>query len=80
MRRCKNGPAAPCANAGEKDTVREERPRAKAMFERRVDALISSYSSSEEKNCRRFVKRLKREGNMLFLEEEGVDITPRRGP
>jgi transposase len=52
-----------------------ERLRAKARFEARVDALISSYSSSSEKNCLRLIKRLKREKGMLFtfLEEEGVE-------
>jgi transposase len=59
--------------AGEKDGG--ERLRAKARFEARVDALIASYSSSEEKNCKRFVKRLRRERGMLFtfLEEDGVE-------
>ena len=61
---------------GEKVTVREERLRAKARLEARVDALIASYSpSSSEKSCKRFVKRLKRERDMLFtfLEQDGVD-------
>jgi transposase len=59
--------------AGEKDGG--ERLRAKARFEARIDALIASYSSSEEKNCKRFVKRLRRERGMLFtfLEEDGVE-------
>jgi transposase len=52
-----------------------ERLRAKARFEARIDALIASYSSSGEKNCKRFVKRLRRERGMLFtfLEEDGVE-------
>jgi len=52
-----------------------ERLRAKARLEARIDALISSYSSSEEKNCTRLLKRLRREKGMLFtfLEEDGVD-------
>jgi transposase len=60
---------------GEKVTVREERLKAKARLEARVDALIASYSSSSEKSCKRFVKRLKRERGMLFtfLEEDGID-------
>ncbi len=60
---------------GEKVTVHEERLRAKARLESRVDALIASYSSSGEKNCIRFVKRLRRERDMLFtfLEEDGVE-------
>jgi transposase len=60
---------------GEKVTIREERLRAKARLEARVDALVASYSSSKEKNCRRFVKRLRRERGMLFtfLEEDGVE-------
>ena len=54
---------------------RGERLRAKARLEARVDALVSSYSSSKEKNCARLLKRLRRERDMLFtfLEEEGVD-------
>jgi transposase len=52
-----------------------ERLRAKEMLEARIDALISSYSSSEEKNCARLLKRLRREKEMLFtfLQEDGVD-------
>jgi transposase len=59
--------------AGEKDPA--ERLRARARLEARVDALIASYSSSGEKNCVRFIKRLRREKGMLFtfLEEDGVD-------
>jgi transposase len=51
-----------------------ERLRAKARLEARVDALIASYSSSDEKNCVRFLKRLRREEGMLFtfLEQDGV--------
>ncbi len=60
---------------GEKVKVHEERLRAKARLEARVDALIASYSSSSEKNCARFLKRLRRERGMLFtfLEEDGVE-------
>ena len=54
---------------------RGERLRAKARFEARIDKLISSYSSSKEKNCARLLKRLRRERDMLFtfLEQDGVD-------
>ena len=55
---------------------RSGRLDAKARFEARVDALISSCSSSsKEKNCARLLKRLRRERGMLFtfLEEDGVD-------
>jgi transposase len=40
-----------------------------------MDELIEAYSSSEEKNCKRFIKRLKGEKWMLFtfLEEDGVN-------
>ena len=49
--------------------------RAKERLERRIDALIQSYSRSKERNCVRFLKRLGRERWMLFtfLEEDGVD-------
>ena len=59
--------------ADEEDRV--ERLAAKARFEARVDVLISSYSSSKEKNCARLLKRLRRERDMLFtfLEQDGVD-------
>ena len=59
--------------ADEKDDG--ERLRAKARLEARIGALIASYSSSGEKNCKRFVKRLRREKGMLFtfLEEDGID-------
>ena len=52
-----------------------ERLRAKGRLEARVETLIQSYSSSSERNCVRFLKRLRRERGMLFtfLEEEGVD-------
>lgn len=55
--------------------VKRDRLRAKNRFERRIEKLIKAYSSSEEKNCKRFIKRLKREKGMLFtfLEEDGVD-------
>jgi transposase len=51
------------------------RLKAKARLEARTDSLISSYSSSKEKNCGRLLKRLRRERGMLFtfLEEDGVD-------
>lgn len=60
---------------GERAKDPAERLRAKERLEARVDALIASHSSSREKNCIRFVKRLRRERGMLFtfLEEEGVD-------
>jgi hypothetical protein len=59
--------------ADEKDDG--ERLRAKARLEARIGALIASHSSSGEKNCKRFVKRLRREKGMLFtfLEEDGID-------
>jgi transposase len=40
-----------------------------------MEKLIEAYSSTREKNCKRFIKRLKREKGMLFtfLEEDGVD-------
>jgi transposase len=52
-----------------------ERMRAKVRLEARVDELISSYSSSKERNCARLLKRLRRERGMLFtfLEEDGID-------
>jgi hypothetical protein len=58
--------------ADEKD--QGERLRAKARLEARVDALVSSCSSSKEKNCARLLKRLRRERDMLFtfLEEDGA--------
>jgi transposase len=61
--------------AGESARDPEGRLRAKERLEGRVDALIQSYSSSKERNCARFLKRLKRERGMLFtfLEEEGVE-------
>jgi transposase len=55
---------------------RDGRLRAKERLESRVDALVSSYSrSTNEKNCGRLIKRLRREKGMLFtfLEEDGVD-------
>ena len=54
---------------------RDERLRTKMRLEARIDALIASYSSSGEKNCRMWIKRLERERGMLFtfLEEDGVD-------
>ena len=40
-----------------------------------MEKLVQAYSSGEEKNCKRFIKRLNREKDMLFtfLEEKGVD-------
>jgi len=60
---------------GERVKSRDRRLRAKRRLESRVDALLSSCSLSKEKNCRRLIKRLKRERGMLFtfLEEDGVD-------
>ena len=51
------------------------RLKAKEMLERRIDALIQSYSSSDERNCASFLNRLRMESGMLFtfLEEKGVD-------
>jgi transposase len=48
---------------------------AKARLEARIDALMSSYSRSSEKNCARLLKRLRRERGILFtfLEEDGID-------
>lgn len=59
--------------ADEKD--RGERLRAKARLEARIGLLVASYSSSNERNCTRLLKRLRRERGMLFtfLEEDGVD-------
>ena len=57
-----------------KDPV--ERLRVKGRLEARIDVLIASYSCvDEERNCTRFLKRLRRERGMLFtfLEEDGVD-------
>jgi transposase len=55
--------------------VKRDRLTAKKRFERRMEKLIEAYSSTREKNCKRFIKRLKREKGMLFtfLEEDGVD-------
>ena len=52
-----------------------ERLRAKARLEARIDKLIASYFSSEEKNCARLLKRSRRERGMLFtfLEEDEAD-------
>ena len=60
---------------GERVKDPTERLRTKGRLEARIDRLIASYSSSNEKNCLRFIKRLKRERDMLFtfLEEEGID-------
>jgi transposase len=61
--------------AGERVKDQAERLRAKGRLEARVDELTASYSPSREKNCLRFVKRLRRERDMLFtfLEEDGVE-------
>jgi len=55
--------------------MRKDRLRAKKRFEARIEKIITSYAPSDETNCMRFVKRLKREKGMLFtfLEELGVD-------
>jgi len=55
--------------------VKRDRARAKNRFERRIEKLIESNEAVQEKNCKRFIKRLKREKNMLFtfLDEKGVD-------
>jgi transposase len=53
-----------------------DRLRARKRFQKRLEKLIKLYSSSTtEKNCKRFVKRLRREKDMLFtfLEEKDVD-------
>jgi len=52
---------------------RKKRLIAKNRFERRMEKLIKS--SEKEKNCKRFVKRLRREKEMLFtfLEERGIE-------
>jgi len=60
---------------GRRVSVKRDRLRAKKRFERRMEKLVQAYSSGEEKNCKRFIKRLNREKDMLFtfLEEKGVD-------
>ncbi|MDG6921803.1 MAG: IS66 family transposase, partial [Nitrososphaerota archaeon] len=54
---------------------KKDRLRAKKRFEKRLDKIIQEYSSVDERNCKRFLKRLTREKEMLFtfLEEKGVD-------
>lgn len=54
---------------------KSDRLRAKKRFEKRLEKLVQEYSSIGERNCKRFIKRLKREKEMLFtfLEEKGVD-------
>lgn len=49
--------------------------RATRRFEKRLDKIIQEYSSVDEKNCKRFLKPLNRQKEMLFtlLEEKGVD-------
>jgi transposase len=58
------------ARVGKKDRL-----KAKKRFEKRLDKIVQEYSSVGEKNCKRFLKRLNREKDMLFtfLEEKGVD-------
>ena len=58
------------ANARKRDRL-----RAKKRFEKRLEKLVQKYSSTAEKNCKRFLKRLNREKDMLFtfLEEKDVD-------
>jgi transposase len=60
---------------GRSINVKRDRLRAKKRFERRIEKLIEVYSSIGEKNCKRFVKRLRREKGMLFTfleEKKGV--------
>ena len=55
--------------------TKKDRLRAKKRFERRIEKFIEAYSSAGEKNCRRFIKRLNREKDMLFTfleEKKGV--------
>jgi transposase len=54
---------------------KKDRLRARKRFEKRLDKIIQEYSSIGEKNCKRFLKRLNREKDMLFtfLEEKEVD-------
>jgi transposase len=54
---------------------KSDRLRAKKRFAKRLEKLVQEYSSTPEKNCKRFLKRLNREKDMLFtfLEEKGVD-------
>lgn len=53
---------------------KSDRLRAKKRFEKRLEKLLQLYSFTTEKNCKRFLKRLRREKDMLFtfLEEKGV--------
>lgn len=55
--------------------AKKNRLRAKKTFESRIGELIKTYSRVSERNCKRFLKRLNREKEMLFtfLEEKGVD-------
>ena len=60
---------------GKTVSAKKDRLRAKKRFERRIEELIESYSSIQEKNCKRFIKRLRREKMMLFTfleEKKGV--------
>jgi transposase len=53
--------------------TKRDRLKAKKRFERRIEELIESMQ--EEKNCKRFIKRLRREKMMLFTfleEKKGV--------
>jgi hypothetical protein len=54
---------------------KSDRLRPKKRFEKRLEKLVQEYSFTTEKNCKRFLKRLNREKDMLFtfLEERGVD-------
>ncbi len=58
---------------GKTVSAKKDRLRAKKRFERRIEELIESMQ--EEKNCKRFIKRLRREKMMLFTfleEKKGV--------
>ena len=55
--------------------TKRDRLKAKKTFERRLEKLIEAHSSVWEKNCKRFIKRLRREKGMLFTfleEKKGV--------
>ena len=60
---------------GRRVNVKSDRLNTKKRLERRMETLVEAYSSTGEKNCKRFLKRLNREKDMLFtfLEEKGVD-------
>jgi transposase len=57
---------------GKTVNAKRDRLRAKKRFEARIEKLIELHSSVCEKNCKRFIKRLRREKGMLFtfLEEK----------